>query len=413
MGRKKGNQESWGFIRPRGGKLLAHALDPHTHTYRAKTFPGDQGAQAEAWAKDMHSKLRLKIETTAKGAATQTQSVASLRSIADAFFAALDLAKGSEVYRAQVGRTIDHAVANGINNLDSPTLVEDTIRVLTGLKTRRGTAASDATRNNFLKDLRTVANYGMKIDRIGRNPFKRVDKIPLTVPLKEVFTIDELRAILDDKNADDPFYLPFASMIYTGFRKGEMQAMDWSWFRWDSEQIRMSVAVKDRARTGLNTAGAWKPKNRRFRTVLLQPEYRALMQPRSYVTDLATGERVARTGRVFPEVPTTNNGVVYRFNALLKRAGVKPEGRTPHSCRHTWVSLMLASGESDLSVKQFAGHSEVEMTEHYGQSRVEFIVQVRREGWKPGEFRLRTKATVDATQPAAAPVAELSTKPGG
>ncbi len=50
---------------------------------------------------------------------------------------------------------------------------------------------------------------------------------------------------------------------------------------------------------------------------------------------------------------------------------------------------MLASGENQILVQQYAGHADSEMTSHYALSQDAFRGRVRKAGWEPGELRLR------------------------
>lgn len=374
FGRQRGPRLGW-YIRERGGKLVAHAKAPGAHVYKAKTFEGHERGEAEKWAQDECARLRLE-----KPAAPA--QVTSFKGISSAFMDALKLSRASDGHTAQVQAAIDATMAFGITDLAAPDIVAQTVKLLLSLKRQNGEAASDASRNNFLKHLRTIGNFAVRRRHMTYNPFLEVDYIPLTVELKEVFALNDLRTILKPENASHPFYRPFASMAYTGFRLHEMVNMDWSWFMWDAKRIRMVIEKKDRARPGLNTVTPWRPKNRRARVTRLMDEYAEIMRDDD-------DKVIHLTGPVFPELKNLSNKALQRgFESLLRHAGVTVRGLTPHSCRHTWTALMLASGENEMLVQQYAGHSQKEMTAHYAQSQEEFRVQVSREGWARGELSL-------------------------
>jgi integrase len=388
IGRQRGPRVGW-YIRERDGKLVAHAKDPHSHAYKAKTFLGTERAEAEKWAQDEAARMRLDTPKPVK------LSLTSFRGISAAFMDALKLSRASDGHTAQVQAAIDATLEFGITDLAATDIVAETVKLLLSLKRQSGLPASDASRNNFLKHLRTIGNFAVRRRHIGHNPFQEVDYIPLTIELKEVFALDELRRILKPENASHPFYRQFASMAYTGFRLHEMVNLDWSWFMWDAKRIRMVIEKKDRARPGLNTVTPWQPKNKRARITRLMEEYAEIMQPKGATTLHATGP-------VFPDLKNYSNKALQSgFESLLKHAGVTVRGLTPHSCRHTWTALMLASGENEMLVQQYAGHSQKEMTAHYAQSQEEFRVQVAREGWARGELSLIAppQCTVGTTKP--------------
>ncbi len=51
--------------------------------------------------------------------------------------------------------------------------------------------------------------------------------------------------------------------------------------------------------------------------------------------------------------------------------------------------MMLASGENEILVQQYAGHDDKAMTKHYARQQDSYRVQIARAGWERGELRLR------------------------
>jgi len=84
---------------------------------------------------------------------------------------------------------------------------------------------------------------------------------------------------------------------------------------------------------------------------------------------------------------------------VLVAAGVEPDlgkgelsGRMsrlhPHTCRHTYAAMMLASGVDSLFLRQYLGHRDEAMTDHYSQLKTMFTAEVKAEKWEPGVLRL-------------------------
>ena len=174
--------------------------------------------------------------------------------------------------------------------------------------------------------------------------------------------------------------------------------MNWSWFAWKDDVIAIQSSRKARANLGTTDL---RTKTSRGRLTRLMHEFADIMR-----ADLKPGEEPPKTGPVFPEYAAMDNkSKSRRFDAYLTHCGVPVEdnghSRTPHSCRHTWTCLMLASGENEMLVKQYAGHSEKEMTEHYAEQQERFRKRVRAEEWEPGELRLQPPSDgVDEPSPA-------------
>jgi integrase len=84
-------------------------------------------------------------------------------------------------------------------------------------------------------------------------------------------------------------------------------------------------------------------------------------------------EHLARPGRrdselIFgntPEVPFTPNMLQRRADQAWSAAGL--ERITPHACRHTFASLMIAAGVNAKALSVFMGHANISITlDRYG-----------------------------------------------
>ena len=66
-----------------------------------------------------------------------------------------------------------------------------------------------------------------------------------------------------------------------------------------------------------------------------------------------------------PETPFTANMLQRRAERALKEAGL--ERITPHACRHTFASLMIAAGVNAKALSTFMGHAKIGITlDRYG-----------------------------------------------
>ena len=80
--------------------------------------------------------------------------------------------------------------------------------------------------------------------------------------------------------------------------------------------------------------------------------------------------RSGRRGRALifgntPETPFTANMLQRRAERALKEAGL--ERITPHACRHTFASLMIAAGVNAKALATFMGHANISITlDRYG-----------------------------------------------
>jgi integrase len=92
---------------------------------------------------------------------------------------------------------------------------------------------------------------------------------------------------------------------------------------------------------------------------------------------------VRKSGRV---VGVSLGNANRRFEAFLKAYGMAGHKLTPHSCRHTYVGIMTATGEPAGVVRLYVGHSADAMTHHYAEAAARFRSEV--EGWQRGDLQL-------------------------
>ena len=60
------------------------------------------------------------------------------------------------------------------------------------------------------------------------------------------------------------------------------------------------------------------------------------------------------------DLPFSASAVVDRATRLWRAAGLEPI--TPHECRHTYASFMIAAGVNVKALQVFMGHASITMT---------------------------------------------------
>ena len=379
----------------RGSPWLARAWDPNAKKYRNqrhKTY-----GEAETWAKDESARLRVGISQAGK---------APVQDVIDDYLADITSMGAAPGYIAEQKRTLDSAVAAGLTDLRHPRvekiardwldkatalhrsvekeMVDQHGKPIVDIQTRSPVKVkvpaplSPRTRNRYLETLRTLANFAIKQGRIVRNPFLAISAAAQSDTLKDVFTVSEMHKLVDRDNSSHEYWLLFCTLIYTGMRLGEALHL-----RWDSIEWRASrIVVRDwRAVKGANPE--FRLKFKKERVIPLQPEFHAILKKIA---------KVGKAGWVFPDdlrLASTKSHAG-RLAAYLKHCDVPQVGvtgkRTPHSTRHTYLSLMLATGENELAVMLYAGHNELSTTRGYTRTQVLYRNDVK--GWERGEFRL-------------------------
>ncbi len=147
----------------------------------------------------------------------------------------------------------------------------------------------------------------------------------------------------------------WATALYAGLRRGELQAL-----RWDDVDLAGGVIRVERSWD--QREGVIDPKSRAgHRKVPIPPALRDFL-----VEHRMSGPQT--TGLVFgrdPERPFDPSTVMARARRAWTVAGLRPIGL--HECRHTFASLMIAAGASAKAISSYLGHASVTITyDRYG-----------------------------------------------
>jgi integrase len=85
---------------------------------------------------------------------------------------------------------------------------------------------SPKSRNNFRANVGVLFSYAVDRGYIERNPIDRTGKAKLVDKAPEIFTVNELTALLT--SADSKIVPPLAIGAFAGLRNAEIQRLEWS-----------------------------------------------------------------------------------------------------------------------------------------------------------------------------------------
>ena len=187
---------------------------------------------------------------------------------------------------------------------------------------------SPQSRTNYRTIIGVLFSYADSRGIIERNPISRTAKPKLVDRPPEIFSVDELRALLESANRINPDVLPMLAIgAFAGLREAEIQRLDSS----EIDLARGHIEVK-----------ATKAKSARRRIVPIQPNLAAWLQPYS-----------GMTGRV---VPAGARRKLARVRTAAKLA------RWPNNgLRHSFASYRLAAIHDAPRVSVELGHTSPQM----------------------------------------------------
>lgn len=225
-----------------------------------------------------------------------------------------------------------------------------------------------ANRHSLLSQVLSGAVAGGHLDA---NPARGV-RLPRTVVEDGVFlTSAQARMILDHL---DPHWHPLVLTLFgTGLRFGEAGALMWDAVRLDDAPASIHVT-----RAWENTAGGGRgrvlgtPKTRRSRRVVTLDS--------AGLVDVLRAHRARTGGRLDAFTFTGPKGGVVgaHFRDVVWRGAVEaalPDLHprpTPHDCRHTHASWLIAAGVPLVGVQRRLGHESIATTaDRYGHLAAE------------------------------------------
>lgn len=224
--------------------------------------------------------------------------------------------------------------------------------------------------NYYTIILRAVFRAAEKDNRIRRNPMDNVQ--PPAVPEKEadVFQRSEIEKILAHAK-NDPFGHAVLLALYTGMRPGELAGLMWK----DIDLEEQVITVR---RTTGRVAGGYGirecTKTKRIRRVAMFPELVTVLRRQlaeegsiGYVLHDEKGKWLSPD-----QLRRRYEAFFRRMNEALAENGQKPVPiLSPHKCRHSFATYLLAGGANIRAVQSVLGHASVATTQKYTHIDIE------------------------------------------
>jgi integrase len=192
----------------------------------------------------------------------------------------------------------------------------------------RSLEGSPKSRANYRANIGVLFSYATKRRMLETNPVLHTAKPKLPDNPPEIFTVDELRALLDAANRNATDVLPMLAFgAFAGLRDAEIKRLDWS----EVDLARGHIEIK-----------AAKAKSARRRIIPIQPNLAEWLRPYA-----------AMKNSVVPE------GARGKLDRVCKAAGLS---RWPNNgLRHSFASYRLAACYDAPRVAGELGHTSPQM----------------------------------------------------
>jgi len=189
-----------------------------------------------------------------------------------------------------------------------------------------GLEAGTQSRRNYHTVISGMFNEAVRLELIETNPLARIAKPEKSETPSEIFTVDELAALLEAAQQIAPDVLPMIALgafagVRTDAQDGEIKRLDWSAIDLKRGHIDLSAAVTKRAKR---------------RVVPIQPNLAAWLAPYS-----------AMQGCVVPK------GARRKLDKVRKAARVESKN---NALRHSYASCRLEATKNAPLVAYELGH---------------------------------------------------------
>ncbi len=210
--------------------------------------------------------------------------------------------------------------------------------------------STQITRLNLLKKLKRLFQMAVEEGHLDRNPCVGI-KVRVPEAVQDVLTTTEVEIFLREaKLAHHRFYPVWAMALMTGMRSGELYALKWTDVDFDGRTIAV-------ARAWNSKCGITPTKTRRARVVPVSDDLHTFLRERKL-------KHGAESEFILPRLKEWTDGeqarVTREFCIGLGITSVKF-----HDLRATFITNLLARGESLARVMSIVGHAELKTTNGY------------------------------------------------
>ncbi len=206
---------------------------------------------------------------------------------------------------------------------------------------------------NALDPLRVIYRRALTRDLVALNPCMGVEVPASREEPMQIVSRHEAVALIEALPAAEQAL--WATALYAGLRRGELQALRWS-------DVNLAAGLIRVSRSWDQEEGEQTPKTKAgTRKVPIVPPLRVKLE----------GHRngVADTALVFgrePDKPFVPSTVRSRSRKAWKAAKLTPMGL--HQCRHNFASMMIAAGCNAKALSVVMGHASISITfDRYGK----------------------------------------------
>lgn len=242
---------------------------------------------------------------------------------------------------------------------------------------------STAYKNDILKFLKSILNYGMMWYNLDFNSvYRRITNFSNPNELKKemsFYTYDEFKRFLAMEK-DLQHRCLWETLYFCGLRNGEARGLTWDSIDFKNRRIKISKQVQTIKQSGGQYYIAMPKTRDSYRTIpMCDSLYNDLMELHDKIKDFKRyNDNFFVFGRSQGMEPYCPSAIRTRCNKLSKMAGLKHI--RIHDFRHSCASLLINSGASVTMVAKYLGHTKIDVTlntySHMFQSALDGVINI-------------------------------------
>jgi integrase len=224
-----------------------------------------------------------------------------------------------------------------------------------------GDAITGRRANIVIQAVRVAIRWAVDNEEIPIDPFRKLGEIAETAKEKGVLTLEERNTLITAPVTDYRSRLVMLLGCLCSMRRGEMRGLQWGDIEDGIITIRHNYQNKE---------GVKPPKYESIRKVPIPASVRVLLETaREYAQDTTSNGFILES-LLYPGKPVSNNFFRYWVAKELFAIGItmaqqKERDLTPHSLRHTFITLAQLAGIADVEIRALAGHKDAAVMQKY------------------------------------------------
>jgi len=326
--------------------------------YRSRMFSSERDARV--WARSEASRVQL-----GGGGPGGPGGVPGTVAMAAEYLADLEL-RGRRASTLRDLRTLLGSFARGVPRLDGAQAAAQVRSWWAELGSTgkgrggKGMELAGARRNKYLVNARALCRWAMGRYGLAQDPTAGLRSASVEHRLRPQFSLEECALLLGGKPSASRRWV--ALMLLAGLRADEARTLRWGDIDWSAGILMVALDAGGRV------------KRRRERIVPIQPALADVLGPAGPAAQAVVGLRPGNLPRAF------------RDYCAARRIDIN--GRSAHSCRHSYAGMMTATGCPSALLGAYLGHSSAQTTLGYTGMAARYAMDPGPRSWPRGVLLL-------------------------